>query len=200
MVTQIVPAASLRSTNRLPAGRTLLQAANYLICWALWPIRQAIFRVELVFSLLSGRARDITQPGRQSETGDQPGDGVRRRILGPGCSHQEDALAGGLGVEEAIGFLRLVQFPLVGEEAVDIDLAVDDKLRAVGLALPGEGPRGDDRQLLAQHVGADVDRHIVALADKTYRAPHLGAAHRGDAALGLARSVEGEVGAAMGQV
>jgi hypothetical protein len=77
MVTQILPAVSLRSTYRLPAERTLLQAPNYLICWVLWPIRQAIFRVELAFSLLSGRARDIVRPGRQSKTGDQPGDGIR---------------------------------------------------------------------------------------------------------------------------
>jgi hypothetical protein len=54
----------------------------------------------------------------------------------------------------------------MGKEPVDMDLAIDNKARAVGLALPGKGPRPDDRQLLAQHVRADVDRHIVALADK----------------------------------
>ena len=82
MVTQILPAASLRNTNRLPAERALLQASNYLICWALWPIRQAIFRVELAFSLLSGRARDIARQGRQSETGDQPAADVAAGPLG----------------------------------------------------------------------------------------------------------------------
>ena len=49
--------------------------------------------------------------------------------------HQEHALAGGLGVEEAIGLLRLVEFPAVGEELFDIDVALDDKARAVRLTL-----------------------------------------------------------------
>src|SRR6266481_9217228 len=44
MPTQILPAASLRSANRLPAGRTLSWAANHLICFALWSIARAIFR------------------------------------------------------------------------------------------------------------------------------------------------------------
>src|SRR5215469_1792909 len=58
--------------------------------------------------------------------------------------HQEHALAGGLGVEQAIGLFRLFELPVVGEEAVDIDLAFYAKARAVGLALPREGPRADD--------------------------------------------------------
>src|ERR1700730_10594488 len=44
MPTQILPAASLRSANRLPAARTLFRAANYLICMALWSIGRAMFR------------------------------------------------------------------------------------------------------------------------------------------------------------
>jgi hypothetical protein len=47
--------------------------------------------------------------------------------------HQEDALAGGLRVEQAVGLFRLVELPLVGEEAVDVDLALDDEARAIGL-------------------------------------------------------------------
>src|SRR5207302_6163949 len=108
--------------------------------------------------------------------------------------------AGGLRVEQAIGLFCLVELPLMGEEAVDVDLALDDEARTVGLALPREGPGADDRQLLAQHVRADVDRHIVALADEGDRAPYLGAAHCGDPAFGLARRVEREVRAAMRQI
>src|SRR6516165_7368675 len=114
--------------------------------------------------------------------------------------HQEHALAGGLGVEQTIGLFGLVELPAAGEQLLDIDLALDDKARAVGLPLPREGPGADDRQLLAQHVGADVDRHIVAFADKAHRTPDLGAAHRRYATLGLARGVEGEIGTAVGQV
>src|SRR5215469_6697138 len=135
----------------------------------------------------------------------QPVPRARRKDFGYLCAEftsldQKHTLSGGLRVKQAIGFFRLVELPLMREQAVDIDLALDAEARAVGLALPREGPGGDDRQLPAQHVGADVDRHIVALTDKTHRAPHLGAAHRGDAALGLARGVEREIGAAMRQI
>jgi hypothetical protein len=50
--------------------------------------------------------------------------------------HHKHALAGGLRVEQAIGFFRLFELPLVREQAVDIDLALDDKTGAIGLALP----------------------------------------------------------------
>src|ERR1700730_11799581 len=92
---------------------------------------------------------------------------------------QEYALAGGLGVEQLVGLVRLIELPAVGEEFFDVELAVDDELRALGLSHLREGPGGDDRQLLPEHVGADVDRHLVALADKAGCAPHLGGAHRG---------------------
>jgi hypothetical protein len=49
MPTQILPAASLRSANRLPAARTLLRVANYLIRIALWSIGRAIVRVAANF-------------------------------------------------------------------------------------------------------------------------------------------------------
>src|SRR5215216_2930170 len=113
---------------------------------------------------------------------------ISDRREGPGitASHQEHALAGGLAVEQLVGLVGLVEPPSVGEQLLDVDAAVGDELRAFGLAHLREGPRRDDRQLLPQHVGADVDRHLVALADKAGRAPHLGRAHRADAALGLA--------------
>src|SRR5438093_463691 len=44
MPIQTLPAASLRSAQRLPAGRTLFWAANYLICTALWTIGREVFR------------------------------------------------------------------------------------------------------------------------------------------------------------
>src|SRR6266446_9427396 len=101
------------------------------------------------------------------------GEGAARRVGLRRFLHQEHALAGGLSVEQAIGLFRLVELPVMGEQAVDIDFSVDDELGAFGLADGREGPGGDDRQLLAQHVGTDVDRHIVAFADKAHRAPHL---------------------------
>src|ERR1700730_10858054 len=44
MSTQILPAASLRRANRLPAARTLSWASNCLVCMALWSIGRAILR------------------------------------------------------------------------------------------------------------------------------------------------------------
>jgi hypothetical protein len=51
MPRQILPAASLRSAQRLPAARTLFRASNDLICLALWAIGRAIFRVAANFLL-----------------------------------------------------------------------------------------------------------------------------------------------------
>ena len=44
MPTQILPAASLRSAQRLPAARALFLASNNLIYMTLWSIGRAIFR------------------------------------------------------------------------------------------------------------------------------------------------------------
>src|SRR5436190_1379423 len=88
---------------------------------------------------------------------------------------QDDALARGLGVEQAIGLLGLVEAPAVREQLLDVDLAVRDEFGTVGLALLGEGPRPDQRHLPAQHVRADVEGHLAALADEAGRAP---GAHR----------------------
>src|ERR1700756_5613170 len=49
MPTQILPAASLSSAQRLPAARALFLAVNYLICIALRSIGRAIFGVETRF-------------------------------------------------------------------------------------------------------------------------------------------------------
>src|ERR1700730_6977784 len=44
MPRQILPAASLRSAQRLPAAQALFLVANNLIYMALWSIGRAIFR------------------------------------------------------------------------------------------------------------------------------------------------------------
>jgi hypothetical protein len=65
MPTQIVPAASLRSTTRLPAARALVRASNHLIWIALWSIGRAIFRVVSNFlpALREGRAYQAAPAG-----------------------------------------------------------------------------------------------------------------------------------------
>jgi hypothetical protein len=61
---------------------------------------------------------------------------------------------------------------------------------------PTSGTRlADDRELLPQHVGTDVDRDVVALSDKAGGWCPTPRAHRGDAALWLRRGVERELGA-----
>src|ERR1700730_270722 len=58
MSTQMLPAASLRRANRLPAARTLSWWANYWVCMALWSIGRAIFHAASNFlpALREGRA------------------------------------------------------------------------------------------------------------------------------------------------
>src|SRR4029077_15178077 len=49
MPRQILPAASLRSTTRLPAARAVVRASNHLIWVVLWSIGRAIFRAAANF-------------------------------------------------------------------------------------------------------------------------------------------------------
>ena len=51
-----------------------------------------------------------------------------------------DAFAGSLVVEQFVSFLGLVEFPLVREQPVDVDLAIGDVARAIGLSDGGESP------------------------------------------------------------
>src|ERR1700730_16689258 len=54
MSTQILPAASLSCTNRLPAAGARVEESNHLIWMALWSMARAIFGAAANFSLLSG--------------------------------------------------------------------------------------------------------------------------------------------------
>src|SRR5688572_30839077 len=80
-------------------------------------------------------------------------------------SEQEDALAGSLGVEQLVGLVGLVEGPALGEQALDVDAAVSDEACALALDHRGEGPGADHRQLLPDHVAANVERDAAALAD-----------------------------------
>ena len=83
----------------------------------------------------------------------------------------EHALAGGLGVEEFVGGFRLVQFEAVGEQAFHVDAVLDHEARAVRLALLAEGPGAEQGQLAPDHVRADLQRHLAALANVADLAP-----------------------------
>src|SRR6266403_40502 len=69
MPTQILPAASLRNANRLPATRALVRAAYCLICIALWSIGRAIFGI--VSNFLPALRVDAS-PGRVEEGYESP--------------------------------------------------------------------------------------------------------------------------------
>jgi hypothetical protein len=62
MPRQILPAASLRSAQYLPATRALFRVSNYLICMTFWSIGQAIFRVAANFlpALREGRRPSLS--------------------------------------------------------------------------------------------------------------------------------------------
>src|SRR5258706_8545212 len=53
---------------------------------------------------------------------------------------REDALAGGLGVEQLVGVHRPVEAPVLGEEPTQRDLPVRHEPRALPLAHATEGP------------------------------------------------------------
>src|SRR6266480_6050613 len=54
--------------------------------------------------------------------------------------HQKHTLAVDLLVEQLVGLVRLIDAPVVGEEFVDVDAALDRKPRAVRLDDVGERP------------------------------------------------------------
>lgn len=89
-----------------------------------------------------------------------------KQVLG-----QEHRLSRGLCIEELIGLDRLFQLPGVREQRVHINPAIGNEASTVGLARFAERPRAHDGQLLSDHVRADIDGHVVALADKGNTAP-----------------------------
>src|SRR4029077_1012087 len=62
MPMQILPTASLRSGNRLPAARAVVRACNHLIWMALWPIGRVIFRLASNFLPALREARVYRDP------------------------------------------------------------------------------------------------------------------------------------------
>ena len=81
-----------------------------------WPSRTAIS---------PGRARFIFSGKEGGGEGPAPTASVR----------QDDGFARGLGIEEFIGFLGLIEPPAVGEQLVDGDFPLGDEFGAFGLAL-----------------------------------------------------------------
>src|SRR5436305_1688338 len=59
-------------------------------------------------------------------------------------SHHEHAFARRVGGKQTVCLVGLVQFPAMGEQAVDVDLAVEDEARAFRLADRGKGPGSDE--------------------------------------------------------
>src|SRR3954467_10975882 len=101
--------------------------------------------------------------------------GVRVAIIyirGPGINYysdpeleKEDALAGALAVELAVGLVGLLEAPAVGEDALERNALFGDELGALAHAHGAEGPGADEGDLAAQQVRAHVERHVAAFAD-----------------------------------
>src|SRR5438132_74503 len=118
MPTQILPPASLRSAQRLPAARTLFWAANYLICIPLWSIGRAIFRLAANFlpalreRRVAGRRPDLHSFGVPAF--------LRSVVFGAGC---DPAFAGR-------GFLALPERRF-GLQPVDQEMAGGERCLTV---------------------------------------------------------------------
>src|ERR1700730_7004414 len=98
MSTQILPAASLRSTNRLPAAGAWVEGSNHLIWMALWSIGRAIFGAASNFlpALREARPRArarLRRAGGEAAGGGQQGAGLG--VLG-GAHHP----VGGAGLDD----------------------------------------------------------------------------------------------------
>src|SRR6266446_8021351 len=94
MPRQILPAASLRSAQCLPAARALLQVSNYLMCTALWSIGRAICRVASNFLPALREGEDGDRGSQCGEAGEEvPVPNVRFAPPGRHLSalHQLDA-------------------------------------------------------------------------------------------------------------
>ena len=129
MPTQILPAASLRSARCLPAARTLLRVANYLICIVLWSIGRAICRVASNFLPALREGEDGDRGSQCGEAGEEvPVPNVRFAPPSryPSALHQLDA--------DAIGCSDVAQ-----EAAVYAVLQLDGKSNAFGPKLGAKG-------------------------------------------------------------
>src|SRR5688572_4065640 len=96
---------------------------------------------------------------------------VSRMTFSSPLGEHEHALARRLRIEQPIRLLRLVDLEAMGEQLLERDLAVCDEARAFLLTHRGEGPRGVHGELAAEHVLADVDRRLPALAHEGDAAP-----------------------------
>src|SRR5580704_7036036 len=117
------------------------------------------------------------------------------RILTSGTrtllERREHALAGRLAVEELVGLGGLAEAEAVGEQPPERDLPVGHETRALPLTHAAEGPRGDQGELLADEVAADVEGRGAALAHEAHPAPGGRALHRGHPRLGQPGAVHG---------
>src|SRR4029077_10439972 len=170
MPTQILPAASLRSAQRLPAGRTLFWAPNYLICMALWSIRRAIFRVAANFlpALREGRGRSLSPLAR--------GEGLRG-LFGRGDGRFLAAEARGVGaVDQGLGTLARQVFEPVdtGVDVVFPHLArhLVEELDAVAVRIVDVDAVGHAM------VDAPVELDTLALQELELLEPGLAVRHR----------------------
>src|SRR5437899_13040614 len=126
----------------------------------------------------AGRSASPTRRGsrRSTSAGSRPVTTVSPTVSAEALE-DEDALARGLRVEEAVGLLGLVETPAMREQRAERNFAVGDEARAFFLAGVRERPRGVQGDLTPQQVLADLERDVVALAHERDPAPRDGAAH-----------------------
>ena len=96
-----------------------------------------------------------------------------RRLAGLAL-HQR-RLARALGLGEVVGFdcVRVVEFPAMGEDAVDIDAVLGDEARAIHLSGDRERPVTEDVHLAKHEIRHDVDGERAVTGDQTHALPQM---------------------------
>src|SRR5216683_7193405 len=123
MSKQILPAASLRSTNRLPAARTWVEGSNHLIWMALWSIGRAIFGAASNFLPALREASRRARALLRRQCGEIEGGGHERAGVGMfGGGHHA---VGGAGLDD---LAVLHDQDLVGERAHDPQVVADEEV------------------------------------------------------------------------
>src|ERR1700720_876546 len=164
MPTQILPAASLRSANRLPAARTPSWAVKYLIFLALWSIARAIFRAAA--NVVPASRDNIPSGAGNGEVVDPQGRGI-----GAGLEFE---VVGGLEAGEDV--LQVAGHRHLADRESDLAF-VDPKAGGTPAIVAGDPVAPHPHHLGGLEAARDVGDQRLG-AERAWLDPHIGGGGR----------------------